>query len=472
MAINELSSGIGSRTISFLQRAAEAGHEVRVETKGTIVRDAHALGRRLLILGFAASVSAAGTNAAAEEDLRLAPPRVSINGDLVHPDSMLARLVQSEESEDDAGEEVLQNRELIEGLAQCSPGLETVEPSLLLTAYRYSAGWQDVSSSARAGALVQLAQTYADLSTWAANSGRSLELAIAAYCENSQDWQGQVMKWDSAAAGQDDPREFYRGVVLEHRARLYGNVVQAQWEYEANEKLASSLAEQGLQLKVRGDYSGWVSAVGSVARGVAEVTGSSKSQAIVRGATSLASSGAYAARGLERVGDAQGAQRRIDLAGRSISEIARLGRSADRMLDGASRANGSQKKDGPAVRAPRAEERPIGVVSPDARAIGMLSDAAQRMGFQVSLSPLTGEPVPRDHATVIATHSTDTAVARQAAQRNLAEVATLHEFARASGIRLSFDLMYQEYAQLADAVQERDRQVGRQLKPGDRPRGG
>ncbi|WYX33241.1 hypothetical protein WJ976_32715 (plasmid) [Achromobacter denitrificans] len=385
---------------------------------------------------------------------------------------MLARLVQDEGSAGDVGEEVLQNRELIQGLAHCSPGLETIEPSLLLTAYRYSAGWRDVSSTDRAGALVQLARTYADLSTWAARSGRSLELAIAAYCQNSQDWYGQVMKWDSAAARQDDPREFYRGVVLEHRARLYSNVVQAQWEYEANEKLAGSLAQQGLQLKVRGDYSGWVSAVGSVARGVAEVAGSPKSQAVVRGATSLASSGAYAARGLGRVGDAQGAQRRIDLAGRSISDIARLGRSADRMLEGASRAYGSPKQDGTAARAPRPAERTTGVVSPDARAIGMISDAAQRMGFQVSLSPLTGEPIPRDHATVIATHNTDSAVARQAAQRNLAEVATLHEYARASGIRLSFDLMYREYAQLADAVQERARQVSHQSRPGDRPRGG
>lgn len=73
---------------------------------------------------------------------------------------------------------------------------------------------------------------------------------------------------------------------------------------------------------------------------------------------------------------------------------------------------------------------------------------------------------------MIATHNPNSAVAREAAQRNLAEVATLHEYARASGIRLSFDLMYHEYAQLADAVHERERQVSRQSTSGDRPRGG
>lgn len=334
MAINELSSGIGSRTAGFLRRAAEGRHEVRIETKGAVVRDDHALGRRLIILGFAASVGAMGVTATGEVHPELAPPKVRINGDVVRPDPMLARLVFIGGSEVDAGDETLQNRELIQGLAQCSPGLGKVEPSLLLTAYRYTAGWQDFSSPERVGDLVQLAQTYAELSAWAAKAGRSLELAIAAYCQKGQDWHGQVMKWDSTAARHDDPRALYRDVVLDHRARLYRNVVQAQWEYEANEKLAGSLAERGLQLKVRGDYSGWVSAVGSVARGVAEAAGSPKSQAVVRGAASLASSGAYAARGLGRIGDAQGTQRQIDLAGRSISDIARLAKSADRMLGG------------------------------------------------------------------------------------------------------------------------------------------
>lgn len=472
MAHNELSSGIGSRTAGFLQRAAERGVEVRVETKGAVVRDTHALGRRLIILGFAASIGAVGANATGNAESALAPPKVRVNGDLVQPDPILARLVHLGGFESEARNEVLQHRDLIQGLAHCSPGLEKIDPSLLLTAYRYTAGWQDFSSPERAGDLVQLAQTYADLSTWAAKAGRSLELAIAAYCQKGKDWHGQILKWDSAAARQDDPRALYRDVVLAHRARLYGNIVQAQWEYEANEKLAGSLAEQGLQLKVRGDYSGWVSAVGSVARGVAEAAGSPRSQAAVRGAASLASSGAYAARGLGRVGDAQGAQRRIDLAGRSISDIARLAKSADRLLAGGPRANGSEKKDGPSARAPSPDERAAGRLSPDARAIGVLSDAAQRMGFHVSLSPLTGEPVPKDHATVIATHNSDFAAARQAAQRNLAEVATLHEYARASGIHLNFDLMYREYAQLADSAHERERQASRHTSTGDRPRGG
>ncbi len=398
MALNELFSGIGSRTAGFLQRAAERGIEVRVETKGAVVRDTHALGRRLIILGFAASIGAVGVNATGIADSALAPPKVRVNGDLVQPDPMLARLVHVGGSEREARIEVLQHRDLIQGLAHCSPGLEKIDPALLLTAYRYTAGWQDFSSPERAGDLFQLAQ--------------------------------------------------------------------------ANEKLAGSLSEQGLQLKVRGDYSGWVSAVGSVARGVAEAAGSPQSQAVVRGAASVASSGAYAARGLGRIGDAQGAQRRIDLAGRSISDIARLAKSADRLLAGGPRANGSEKKDGPSARAPRPAERAAGGLSPDARAIGVLSDAAQRMGFHVSLSPLTGEPVPKDHATVIATHNSDFAAARQAAQRNLAEVATLHEYARASGIHLNFDLMYREYAQLADAAHERERQASRHTSTGDRPRGG
>lgn len=398
MALNELFSGIGSRTAGFLQRAAERGIEVRVETKGAVVRDTHALGRRLIILGFAASIGAVGVNATGIADSALAPPKVRVNGDLVQPDPMLARLVHVGGSEREARIEVLQHRDLIQGLAHCSPGLEKIDPALLLTAYRYTAGWQDFSSPERAGDLFQLAQ--------------------------------------------------------------------------ANEKLAGSLSEQARQLKVRGDYSGWVSAVGSVARGVAEAAGSPQSQAVVRGAASVASSGAYAARGLGRIGDAQGAQRRIDLAGRSISDIARFAKSADRLLAGGPRANGSEKKDGPSARAPRPAERAAGGLSPDARAIGVLSDAAQRMGFHVSLSPLTGEPVPKDHATVIATHNSDFAAARQAAQRNLAEVATLHEYARASGIHLNFDLMYREYAQLADAAHERERQASRHTNTGDRPRGG
>ncbi|WMD23994.1 hypothetical protein RAS12_30645 (plasmid) [Achromobacter seleniivolatilans] len=473
MAIEEIVSGMGSRTRAFLQRAVEGGHEIRVEGNGAVVRDPYALGRRLAVLGLAAAVASVAGHEAQDAAPELAPPKVSINGNQVKLDPFLARLLHPEPAETIIdGDMQSQSKELIQELARCSPGLAALDPTLLLNAYRYTMGWQSSTSAEMAGELRQLAQNYAELSIWAADSGRSVELAIAAFCQQGQDWRSQLAAWDETAARDAEPRGVYRDVVLEYRARVYSNVIQAQWEYQANANLAGSLADQGLQVKIRGDYRGWVSAIGSVAQGVAEAAGGPQTRAVVRGVTGLASSSASAARGMERVTEVQGAQRRVDLAGRSISEIARLGRSADRLLEGASKARGTPKKQEPTLRAPVASSRAPSALSMDVKSIGAVSEAAKRMGFHVSLSPLTGEPLPKDHSTVTATLNPDSGIARQAAQRNLAEVATLHEFSRAAGLRIDFDLMYSEYAQLADAIVERERQRGRYATPANGSRGG
>lgn len=473
MDINDVAAGLGARTRAFLQRATQGGHELRIESKGEVVRDGSALGRRLMVLGLSAVAASISVDSAGQGAGDIAVLQVSLNGQSVHADPYIGSLTDAAPPPVSGAKADEPDQQLVEALALCSPGLSDIDPKLLLSAYRYTSGWQSSTTAMRAEALRGLAQAYAEVTVWAAESGRSLELGVAAYCQARDGWRDQIVRWDAAATQRDDPREFYSGVVQEHRKSLYSNVVQAQWEYLANHSIASSLVDSGLLLKVGGDYRGWVSAIGSVARGVADATGDSRTQAATRGATGLLNAGSSAARGMERIGEGYGAARRVDQVGRSISDLARLGRSAERLLDGPK---------GPSARRPDGAQRHSGVrsgpgysrdgLSVDARDMARLGDAARRMGFRVSLVPLTGEPIPADHPTVKATYSQDPVIARQEAQRNLAEVARLHEYAQASGMNVRFDSMYDEYGRLADAVRDREQGGQRSLRPGDGSRGG
>lgn len=470
MAQTTLSGSAGPRTLAFLRSAAERGDSLEVRTSGDVVSDSLALGRRLMILAMAAGMAAVSSSPNVNEPPELTSLEVSVNGARVEPDPFLSKLIQTSSTPDDTDEGGPIDHELLAGLTRCSPGLERIAPQLLLIAYRYTAQWQPRVTHGHTEAIRALAQAYAEVLTWSADSGRSQELGIAAYCHNTSDWRQQIEQWDMYAAQQEDPRAFYRSLVSQHRVNIYRNVAQAHWEYQEHHRIFDALPGAGLAVKVRGDYRGWVSAIGSVARGVAEVAGDRRSQDFVRGATGVAYSGAATARGLERVGEAASIYGRVDMAGRSISDLARLGRNADRLL-GAEKGSAEARRSQPR-KSQSAAAHPRGAVSKDAHAIASLSEAAQRMGYRVSLIPLTGEPIPRDHPTVLATQSADIQIARQEAQRNLAEVAALYEIARATGMQVDFDPMFQQYAALADDVRTREVESARISYPSAVQRGG
>lgn len=432
-----LTSKLGPRTAAFLRRAVEQGTSVQIETYGEPVCNVGRLARKLAIIAFAAT--AAGPiqeQGATVGDSLITVPAITIDGQPAWHGHASDALQGLSHRTDLVGEGEAMT---IKAIAACTPALADVTPAII--AHGYEAMLQvDPTPSFKA-----LLAAFGEMRTWAANSGRNVEVALAAYCRMPSDWRGQIRTWDDAvrdlADRPDQARAFIRDVVLNHRVAVYREVAQAQWEYEAHASTATYIQRHGLIRHVGANYSDWVSAIAAVGRGVAELAGDRRASDVARGISGVGHSSSSAVRALGAIGDGRTVADQAVRAGRSLADLARVGREVREAY------GRMDNKEVLSHRSPRNRE---------VTTLRFYSDAAKRGGYRVSLAPLAGQALPSGHPSVVATQDTNILRAKAAAERNLMEVVRLDEYGKAHGVHMDFGAMYREYGRLADGVRERD----------------
>jgi len=122
-----------------------------------------------------------------------------------------------------------------------------------------------------------------DIEHWASENRRDPAQAVAALCENPENWQGQLQVWDKAARDGEHATVF-RKLAMERAYAEFGAKVSTV--YWAAEDMASVQA-----FKVSGNNQRFIDAVGSLAGGAASLFGGRQSERTVKNVASSLKSG-------------------------------------------------------------------------------------------------------------------------------------------------------------------------------------